>query len=86
MANKLDPDAPLRDPVRIGNRYPAMMRPLTTVRHLVVFAQGHAERPEGDSSNWQRVYEKLLSAETPLDVTMAVARFKATADDQRWLG
>ena len=86
MAGNLDPDSPLREPVRIGNRYPAIMQPLTTLRHLLAFAHVHAEKQEGDSSDWQRVYEGLLRAETPLDVTMAVAHFKATADNRRWLG
>ena len=86
MESKLDPDAPLREPVRIGNRYPAAMRPLTTVRHLLAFAHLEAEKQGGDASDWQRVYEELLRAETPLDITLAVARFKATADERRWLG
>jgi hypothetical protein len=86
MADKFDPDAPLREPVRIGNRYPAIMRPLTTVRHLLAFAHVHAEKQDGDSSDWQRVYEELLRAETPVDITLAVARFKSAADERRWLG
>jgi hypothetical protein len=86
MAGKVDPDVPLREAVRIGNHYPAAMRPLTTVRHLLAFAQCEAEKQHGDSSDWQRVYEELLKAETPVDLTLAVARFKATADEWRWLG
>jgi hypothetical protein len=87
LPGTLDPDAPLREPVRIGNRYPATIRPLTTIRHLIAFAHIQAEKEDDQSSSdWQRVYEELLRAETPLDVTMAVAHFKATADERRWLG
>jgi hypothetical protein len=86
LAGKLDPDVPLREPVRIGNRFPAVIRPLTTVRHLLAFAHVQAEREDGGASDWQRVYEELMAAQTPLDLTMAVAHFKATADDRRWLG
>ena len=84
MAGKLDPDAPLREPVRIGNRYPAIMQPLTTVRHLLAFAHVHAEKQEGDASDWQLVYEELLRAETLLDMTIAIARYPQRMSSAGW--
>jgi hypothetical protein len=53
---------------------------------LLAFAHIQAENQDGDSSDWQRVYEELLRAETTLDMTIAIARFKSTADVRRWLG
>jgi hypothetical protein len=62
------------------------MRPLKTVRQLIAFAQLQAEKQASDSSDWQRVCEELSNVQTPLDMTIAVARFKAVADERRWLG
>jgi hypothetical protein len=86
LAGKFDSDSPLREPVRISNRYPLSMRRLTTIGHLLAFAHNQAEKQVGDASEWQRVYEELLRVETPLDLTMAIAHFKATADNRKWLG
>jgi hypothetical protein len=57
-----------------------------TVRHLIAFADVQAENQDGDTSDWQRVYEDLLRADTLLDITLAVARFRATADERRRAG
>ena len=79
----MDVETPLQEPIRISNRYPERMPPFTRVRELLNFAHRHAER--GDD-RWQHVYLELLTASTKADLAVAVARFKAAADRQRWLG
>jgi hypothetical protein len=79
----LDSETPLRDPVRISNRYPERIQPFTRVRELINFAHRQAE---SGNEGWKHVYLELLKASTGADLALAVARFKAAADSQRWLG
>jgi hypothetical protein len=87
----MNSDAPtrLRQPIRLGHRYPVRLKPFTTVRELISFSQREAEKIDDFSGQWQRVSAELVMAlQTGLvaDLDVAVARFKMTAAGRRWLG